>query len=290
MNQKFKTTISLNIEENVNGTYEVYISEKGLSGNFLSKVTSKEIGENVTKRIETLRDSYFTKLNVNGKTIILTQDVIQELHHQEYIKKGKLMVKSLDSTGIFNKMTDDEFAMVADEFEYMLNTTSDNISEMMEAAVQKITQRVENYCNHVDEKDTKDIQKNMESRKLIVNGQSIILSSEVINELHRQERIEEGKYMMEIFSSTDTFGKMTDDDFEEIVLSFEEMLNTDTNELMAEAVKNISEQVEKRYRQQQEKIDVQKNLLKQRRTEIANFFERPSGLFFYLFFYLSYLN
>lgn len=111
MNQKFKTTISLNIEENVNGTYEVYISEKGFSGNFLSKVTSKEIGENVTKRIEALRDSYFTKLNVNGQTIILTQDVIQELHHQEYIKKGKLMVKSLDSTGIFDKMTDDEFVM-----------------------------------------------------------------------------------------------------------------------------------------------------------------------------------
>lgn len=266
MNQKFKTTISLNIEENVNGTYEVYISEKGFSGNFLSKVTSKEIGENVTKRIETLRDSYFTKLNVNGKTIILTQDVIQELHHQEYIKKGKLMVKSLDSTGIFDKMTDDEFAMVADEFEYMLNTTSDNISEMMEAAIQKITQRVENYCNHVDEKDTKDIQKNMESRKLIVNGQSIILSSEVINELHRQERVEEGKYMMEIFSSTDTFGKMTDDNFEEIVLYFEEMLNADTNELMAEAVQNVSEQVEKRYRYKT-KIDVQKNLLKQRRTD-----------------------
>lgn len=266
MNQKFKTTISLNIEENANGTYEVYISEKGFSGNFLSKVTSKEIGENVTKRIETLRDSYFTKLNVNGQTIILTQDVIQELHHQEYIKKGKLMVKSLDSTGIFDKMTDDEFAMVADEFEYMLNTTSDNISEMMEAAVQKITQRVEERCNQVEEKNAKDIQKNMESRKLIVNGQSIILSSEVINELHRQERIEEGKYMMEIFSSTDTFGKMTDDNFEEIVLYFEEMLNADTNELMAEAVQNVSEQVEKRYRYKT-KIDVQKKLLKQRRTD-----------------------
>lgn len=258
MNQKFKTTISLNIEENANGTYEVYISEKGFSGNFLSKVTSKEIGENVTKRIETLRDSYFTKLNVNGQTIILTQDVIQELHHQEYIKKGKLMVKSLDSTGIFDKMTDDEFAMVADEFEYMLNTTSDNISEMMEAAVQKITQRVEGRCNQVREKNAKE---------LLVNGKTIVLSNEVINELHRQERIEEGKYMMEIFSSTDTFGKMTDDDFEEIVLSFEEMLNTDTNELMAEAVQNISEQVEKRYRQQQEKINVQKELLKQCRTD-----------------------
>lgn len=106
----------------------------------------------------------------------------------------------------------------------------------------------------------------MESRKLIVNGQSIILSSEVINELHRQERVEEGKYMMEIFSLTDTFGKMTDDNFEEIVLYFEEMLNADTNELMAEAVQNVSEQVEKRYRYKT-KIDVQKNLLKQRRTD-----------------------
>ena len=168
------------------------------------------------------------------------------------------MVKSLDSTGIFDKMTDDEFAMAADEFEYMLNTTSDNISEMMEAAVQKITQRAEGRCNQVKEKNAKE---------LLVNEKTVVLSNEVINELHRQERIEEGKYMMEIFSSTDTFGKMTDDDFEEIVLSFEEMLNTDTNELMAEAVQNISEQVEKRYRQQQEKINVQKELLKQCRTD-----------------------
>ena len=71
---------------------------------------------------------------------------------------------------------------------------------------------------------------------------------------------------MEIFSSTDTFGKMTDDNFEEIVLYFEEMLNADTNELMAEAVQNVSEQVEKRYRYKT-KIDVQKKLLKQRRTD-----------------------
>lgn len=209
----------------------------------------------------------FRKLLIKGETIVLSEDVMNELRHQEYIEKGKRIVKTFGSRNIYNKMTDDEFAMVADEFEYMLNTTSDNISEMMEAAVQKITQRVENYCNHVDEQDTKDIQKNMESRKLIVNGQTIILSSEVINELHRQERIEEGKYMMEIFSSRNTSNKMTDDDFEEIVLSFEEMLNTDTNELMAEAVQNISEQVEKRYRKQQEKINVQKELLKQCRTD-----------------------
>lgn len=209
----------------------------------------------------------FRKLLIKGETIVLSDEILNKLRHQEYIEKGKRIVKTLGLNDIYNKMTDDDFAMIADDFIYALNTTSDNISEMMEAAVQKITQRVENYCNHVDEQDTKDIQKNMESRKLIVNGQTIILSSEVINELHRQERIEEGKYMMEIFSSMNTSNKMTDDDFEEIVLSFEEMLNTDTNELMAEAVQNISEQVEKRYRKQQEKINVQKELLKQCRTD-----------------------
>lgn len=209
----------------------------------------------------------FRKLLIKGETIVLSDEILNKLRHQEYIEKGKRIVKTLGLNDIYNKMTDDDFAMIADDFIYALNTTSDNISEMMEAAVQKITQRVENYCNHVDEQDTKDIQKNMESRKLIVNGQTIILSSEVINELHRQERIEEGKYMMEIFSSRNTSNKMTDDDFEKIVLSFEEMLNTDTNELMAEAVQNISEQIEKRYRKQQEKINVQKELLKQCRTD-----------------------
>lgn len=143
----------------------------------------------------------FRKLLIKGETIVLSDEILNKLRHQEYIEKGKRIVKTLGLNDIYNKMTDDDFAMIADDFIYALNTTSDNISEMMEAAVQKITQRVENYCNHVDEQDTKDIQKNMESRKLIVNGQTIILSSEVINELHRQERIEEGKYMMEIFSS-----------------------------------------------------------------------------------------
>ena len=156
----------------------------------------------------------FRKLLIKGETIVLSDEILNKLRHQEYIEKGKRIVKTLGLNDIYNKMTDDDFAMIADDFIYALNTTSDNISEMMEAAVQKITQRVENYCNHVDEQDTKDIQKNMESRKLIVNGQTIILSSEVINELHRQERIEEGKYMMEIFSSRNTSNKMTDDDFE----------------------------------------------------------------------------
>lgn len=208
----------------------------------------------------------FRKLLIKGETIVLSDEVLNKLRHQEYIEKGKRIVKTLGLNDIYNKMTDDDFAMIADDFVYALNTTSDNISEMMETAVQKITQRVEDRCNQVKEKDAKSVKKNIGSRELLVNGQTIILSSEVINELHRQERIEEGKYMMEIFSSTNTSNKMTDDDFEKIVLSFEEMLNTDTNELMAEAVQNISEQVEKRYRKQQEKINVQKELLKQCRT------------------------
>ena len=209
----------------------------------------------------------FRKLLIKRETIVLSDEVLNKLRHQEYIDKGKLIVKTLGLNDIYNKMTDDDFAMIADDFIYALNTTSDNISEMMETAVQKITQRVEDRCNLVKEKDAKSVKKNIGSKELLVNGQTIILSSEVINELHRQERIEEGKYMMEIFSSTNTSNKMTDDDFEEIVLSFEEMLNTDTNELMAEAVQNVSEQVEKRYRKQQEKINVQKELLKQCRTD-----------------------
>lgn len=112
----------------------------------------------------------FRKLLIKGETIVLSDEILNKLRHQEYIEKGKRIVKTLGLNDIYNKMTDDDFAMIADDFIYALNTTSDNISEMMEAAVQKITQRVENYCNHVDEQDTKNIQKNMESRKLIVNG------------------------------------------------------------------------------------------------------------------------
>ena len=104
-------------------------------------------------------------------------------------------------------------------------------------------------------------------RKLVVNGETVVLSDEVLNKLRHQEYIEKGKLIVKTLGLNDVYNKMTDDDFEEIVLSFEEMLNTDTNELMAEAVQNISEQVEKRYRQQQEKINVQKELLKQCRTD-----------------------
>ena len=72
----------------------------------------------------------FRKLLIKGETIVLSEDVMNELRHQEYIEKGKQIVKTFGSRNIYNKMTDDEFAMVADEFEYMLNTTSDNISEI----------------------------------------------------------------------------------------------------------------------------------------------------------------
>ena len=82
------------------------------------------------------------KLEVNGKTVVLTEDVIRELHRQEHIEEGKLMIERFASKDVYNKMTDD-FDMVVDEFEYILNTTNDDTAEMMEEAVKKITQQVE---------------------------------------------------------------------------------------------------------------------------------------------------
>lgn len=83
------------------------------------------------------------KLEVNGKTVVLTEDVIRELRRQEHIEEGKLMIERFASKDVYNKMTDDDFDMVVDEFEYILNTTNDDTAEMMEEAVKKITQQVE---------------------------------------------------------------------------------------------------------------------------------------------------
>ena len=45
------------------------------------------------------------KLEVNGKTVVLTEDVIRELHRQEHIEEGKLMIErfipDLRGLGIF---------------------------------------------------------------------------------------------------------------------------------------------------------------------------------------------
>ena len=35
------------------------------------------------------------KLEVNGKTVVLTEDVIRELHRQEHIEEGKLMIREI---------------------------------------------------------------------------------------------------------------------------------------------------------------------------------------------------
>ena len=76
------------------------------------------------------------RLEVNGKTVVLTEDVIRELHRQE------LMVERFAPKDIYNKMTDDDFDKVVDEFEYILNTTNDDTAEMMEEAVKNITQQI----------------------------------------------------------------------------------------------------------------------------------------------------
>jgi hypothetical protein len=82
------------------------------------------------------------RLEVNGKTVVLTEDVIRELHRQEHIEEGKLMVERFAPKDIYNKMTDDDFDKVVDEFEYILNTTNDDTAEMMEEAVKNITQQI----------------------------------------------------------------------------------------------------------------------------------------------------
>lgn len=45
------------------------------------------------------------------------------------------------------------------------------------------------------------------SRELLVNGETIVLSDKVINELHRQERIEDGKRIAKKFVSKRVYNK-----------------------------------------------------------------------------------
>ena len=56
------------------------------------------------------------------------------------------------------------------------------------------------------------------AKKIIVNGGFIVLSDEVINELHRQERIEEGQRIAKKFVSKRVYNKMVDADFEKVTL------------------------------------------------------------------------
>ena len=41
------------------------------------------------------------KLEVNGKTVVLTEDVIRELHRQEHIEEGKLMIERFASKDVY---------------------------------------------------------------------------------------------------------------------------------------------------------------------------------------------
>ena len=47
------------------------------------------------------------KLVVNGETVVLSDEVLNKLRHQEYIEEGKRIVKTLGLNNIYNKMTDD---------------------------------------------------------------------------------------------------------------------------------------------------------------------------------------
>lgn len=52
MSCKYKRTITIDVENNEDGTYDAYISTGTCSGDQYSKISSDEIGENITDLIE----------------------------------------------------------------------------------------------------------------------------------------------------------------------------------------------------------------------------------------------
>ena len=54
MSCKYKRTITIDVENNEDGTYDAYISTGTCSGDQYSKISSDEIGENITDLIECL--------------------------------------------------------------------------------------------------------------------------------------------------------------------------------------------------------------------------------------------
>lgn len=54
MSCKYKRTITIDVENNEDGTHDAYISTGTCSGDQYSKISSDEIGENITDLIECL--------------------------------------------------------------------------------------------------------------------------------------------------------------------------------------------------------------------------------------------
>lgn len=54
MSYKYKRTITIDVENNEEGTYDAYISTGVCSGDRYSKISSDKIGENITDLIECL--------------------------------------------------------------------------------------------------------------------------------------------------------------------------------------------------------------------------------------------
>lgn len=83
----------------------------------------------------------------------------------------------------------------------------------------------------------------MNGRELTVNGEKVFLSNDVIAELHRQERIEEGQNMLANYVDdkdyNDIVSLMTDDDYESITLHFEEQLYSDNGPMEKNAVDHV---------------------------------------------------
>lgn len=76
--------------------------------------------------------------------------------------------------------------------------------------------------------------------KLIVDGEEVVLSGRVIEELHRQENIQWGKDVAENYvEDTRDLDNVTDQEFEQVALKLEEKMMNENGELEYNAVNEV---------------------------------------------------
>lgn len=75
--------------------------------------------------------------------------------------------------------------------------------------------------------------------ELVINGEKVFLSVEIINELHKQENIQWGKDIVVNYVSDEKYATITDDDFEAIAVRLEELEMEDNGDLEQQAIREV---------------------------------------------------
>ena len=94
------------------------------------------------------------------------------------------------------------------------------------------------YTNKIKER-RKLIMKNNSGIELIVNGEKVFLSNEVIAELHKQENIEWGKDIVANYVSDEKLAAMTEKEFKDIAIRLEELNRDDNGDREIQAIEEI---------------------------------------------------